>query len=423
MASGKETFDIAIIGGGLVGTSLACILSVSQPWLKIALLELNPLATDAVPHYASNFDARSTALSYGSAQILQQAGLWPVLCEHVTPIQRVHVSDRGHFNGSMIDAAEQQISALGYVVENAWLGRVLSAFLQQQKNITSFAPARVTSVVPQAVGTTLNVEAEGARFQLVCQLAVVADGGDSPMRQQLGIHTRVTDYRQSAIIANVSFSQPHQCVAYERFTADGPMALLPLGEAASARRAALVWTLPKPLAARQIMVDDKTFLTDLQEQFGLRVGRFERVGRRQLYPLQLVVAEEQIRSGVALVGNAAHYLHPVAGQGFNLALRDCVCLAEVLLEAHIQQRQLGDLQTLQIYLERQRQDQLLTIQFSDKLVRLFSSSELPLIALRHLGFISLSMLPPLKRVLTTRAMGIAERSPRWQAVNSSRSSP
>ncbi len=423
MTSGQETFDIAIIGGGIVGTSLACILSASQPWLKIALLELKPLATDVAHHYASSFDARSTALAYGSVQIFEQLGLWPLLREHVTPIQQVHVSDRGHFNGSVIDASEQHIEALGYVVENAWLGGVLSVFLQQQKNITCFAPARVESITPQATGAVLNVEADGVRFTLSCQLAVVADGGDSPMRKRLGIHTQVTDYRQAAIITNVAFSQPHQGIAYERFTTQGPMALLPLGETATSRRAALVWTLPKAAAAQELVADEKTFLADLQEQFGFRVGRFERVGRRQLYPLQLVIAEEQIRSGVVLVGNAAHYLHPVAGQGFNLALRDCVSLAEVLLEAHARQQRLGDLATLQVYLERQRQDQLVTVQFSDKLVRLFSSSELPLVVLRHLGFISLSALPPLKNVLTTRAMGIVERSPRWQTINSSRSSP
>jgi len=172
-----------------------------------------------------------------------------------------------------------------------------------------------------------------------------------------------------------------------------------------------------------MLADDQQFLAQLQDRFGFRVGRFERVGRRQAYPLQLVMAEEQVRSHLVLVGNAAHFLHPVAGQGFNLALRDCICLAEVLLEAHAQNRGLGDLQTLQIYLERQRQDQSVTIQFSDKLVRLFSSTQLPLIALRHLGFISLSMLPPVKNLLSTRAMGIAARNPRWQTTTFPQPSP
>src|SRR5690606_4988090 len=162
MAAGKETFDIAIIGGGIVGTSLACILSASQPWLKIALLELNPLSIDSALNPSTSFDARSTALGHGSVQIFQQLGLWASLCEHVTPIRQVHISDRGHFNGSTIDAAEHGLDAVGYVVENSWLGSVLSAHMQQQKNITCFAPATVESVTPQAQGALVRVKAEGA---------------------------------------------------------------------------------------------------------------------------------------------------------------------------------------------------------------------------------------------------------------------
>jgi 2-polyprenyl-6-methoxyphenol 4-hydroxylase len=410
-----QEFDIAIIGGGNVGTSLACILSASQPASRIALIEINSLPTNIAQHYSSGFDARSTALAYGSAHIFQQLGVWAQLREHVTAIQKVHVSDRGHFAGSVIDAAEQGVEAVGYVIENAWLGGVLSVHAQQQKNITCFAPARVEAVIPQAQGALLKVRgANNEEYQLLCQLAVIADGGESPMRRALGIHTRTADYHQTAIITNVAFNRPHKGIAYERFTEDGPLALLPLGESSDSRRAALVWTLPKRDAQEYIQASDAEFLAALQTRFGYRLGQFEKVGKRHAYSLQLVTAEEQVRSHVVLVGNAAHFLHPVAGQGFNLALRDCVCLAEVLLEAAQQNKKPGDLLTLQQYLARQREDQAITIQFSDRLVRLFSSAQLPLIAFRHLGFMSLAAMPPVKRLLAERAMGASGRRSRWQ---------
>lgn len=408
-------FDIAIIGGGMVGASLASLLSASQPQWQIALIEINPLQSENTDKYSSAFDARSTALAYGSAEIFQQLGLWPQLQQHLTPIRQVHVSDSGHFGGAVIDAAEHQVDAVGYVVENTWLGSVLSAHMQQQKNITCFAPARVETLLPQRGGMLLGLSArDNIDFKLRCNLAVIADGGESPMRRALGIATDAVDYHQTAIIANVAFSQPHKHVAYERFTAEGPLALLPLGGSPDSQRAALVWTLPEKEAAHHMGGSDTEFLTALQERFGQRLGRFERVGRRYGYPLQLITAEEQIRSHLVLVGNAAHFLHPVAGQGFNLALRDCVSLTETLLEAQQQKKNIGELGVLQNYLRRQERDQLLTIQFSDRLVRSFSSSNLPLIALRHLGLISLAGLPSMKKIFAAQTMGTAGRQPRWR---------
>lgn len=408
-------FDIAIIGGGMVGASLASLLSASQPNWQIALIEINSLRenTDNDP---SSFDARATALAHGSAEIFQQLGVWPQLQQHLTSIHQVHVSDRGHFGGGVIDAAEQKVDAVGYVVENAWLGSVLLAHVQQQKNITYFAPARVETLLPQYQGALLTVRSEAnSCFELKCKLAVIADGGESPMRRALGIAKKVIDYHQTAIITNVAFSQPHKGVAYERFTAQGPLALLPLGDSPESRRAALVWTLSEQEAAQHMRGSDTEFLNALQERFGQRLGRFERVGRRYAYPLQLITAEEQIRSHLVLVGNAAHFLHPVAGQGFNLALRDCVALTETLVEAQQQQKIIGELAVLQNYLQRQELDQLLTIQFSDRLVRSFSTSNLPLIALRHLGLISLAGLPAVKKLFAAQTMGTAGRQSRWRA--------
>lgn len=403
-------FDIAIIGGGMVGTSLASLLAAGMPSLRIVLIESQPFADIAGTRYQPGFDARSTALSYGSVDIFRELGLWAQLKNHVTPIHQVHVSDRGHFGGGVIEAADQGVDAVGFVVENTWLSRVLLEHVQQQTNLHCFAPAKVNKLTPLQQGALLNVQFDNQEIAIKTSLAVIADGGDSPLRRALGIATEVRDYRQTALIANVEFSEPHQAVAYERFTADGPMALLPLGESPGANQSALVWTLPKDQAATIAAMNEQDFLAELQARFGFRVGRFIRVSKRYAYPLQLVIAQEQIRSHLVLVGNAAHFLHPVAGQGFNLALRDCACLVEVLRDAN---EPLGSLAALERYRQRQQLDQQLTIEFSDRLVRLFSNSDLPLMALRHLGFLSLETIPLLKNQFVAQTMGTGGRRFRW----------
>ena len=407
-------FDIAIIGGGMVGTSLASLLAKGLPSLRIALIESQPFADISSAPHQTSFDARSTALSYGSVEIFRELGLWQQLASHVTPIHQVHVSDRGHFGGGVIRADEKNLDAVGYVIENAWLGRVLLEHVQRKSNVHFFAPARVQGIIPLQDGALLALQAQNQNIEIKTALAVIADGGDSPLRRALGIGTDVRDYHQTALIANLEFSESHQAVAYERFTADGPMALLPLGESASANQAALVWTLPNGQAATIAALSDREFLAELQARFGFRLGRFTRVSKRYTYPLQLVIAREQIRSHLVLVGNAAHFLHPVAGQGFNLALRDCVCLVDVLRNSR---EPLGTLATLARYSERQQLDQLLTIEFSDRLVRLFSNSDLPLMALRHMGFLSLEMMPLLKSQFIAQTMGTAGPRFRWYPMD------
>lgn len=406
-------FDIAIIGGGMVGTSLASLLAASQPQLRIALLEAQPFAQADEIHFQPSFDARSTALSYGTAAILRELGLWQLLQQHITPIAQVHVSDRGHFLGGVIDAKENNLAAVGYVVENSWLGKVLLAHVQTQRNIQCFASATVSRLTPQQDSALLSVKTDAQELLIKTSLAVIADGGDSPLRNLLGIGTQVRTYGQTAIITNVEFSEPHNGVAYERFTADGPVALLPLGESSNAQQSALVWTLPTTQADEVFALSDANFLAQLQERFGFRVGRFNRVAKRYAYPLQLVLAEEQIRSHLVLLGNAAHFLHPVAGQGFNLALRDCVCLVETLRQAIAEKQSPGDVAVLQHYLDKQKVDQQITIEFSDKLVRLFSSDQLPLIAVRHLGLLSLESIPLIKNQFIAQTMGTAGRQFRW----------
>lgn len=407
-------FDIAIIGGGMVGTTLASMLATSQPQLRIALIEAQPFARVDEVHYQPSFDARSTALSYGAAKILRELGVWNILQQHITPIAQVHVSDRGHFLGGLIDAETNNLDAVGYVVENSWLGKVLLAHVQVQESIRCFAPAKVTQLTPQEYSARLRVQTNDQEFFIDAGLVVVADGGDSAVRRNLGIATQMREYGQTAIITNVEFSEPHNGVAYERFTDQGPIALLPLGESIHAQQSALVWTLPSDQSEEILHANDEEFLAQLQMRFGFRVGKLIRVAKRFAYPLQLVLAEEQIRSHVVLLGNAAHFLHPVAGQGFNLALRDCACLVETLRLAISRGQSPGDLSVLQTYLDRQALDQQLTIEFSDKLVRLFSNNHLPLIALRHLGLLSLEYWPLLKNQFIAQTMGTAGRLFQWK---------
>lgn len=397
----SNNYDIAIVGGGMVGASLALLLAHKNPQWKIVLLEARAIARG---EYRPSFDARSTAISYGSVEILQTLGIWSALAQESTAIKQVHVSDAGHFMGGLINAENYQLDAVGYVIPNAWIGQVLDAQLQTQANIQLLAPAQVDKLTPLQSGVRLQL-VSGEQF--TSKLAVIADGSDSPLRGTLGIDVQARDYGQQAIIANVAFSEPHKGVAYERFTEKGPLALLPLGKSTNACESALVLTLPYDVAQDAMAMSDAEFLQHLQERFGYRLGKFMRVGQRYAYDLQLISASEQVRSHIALVGNAAHYLHPVAGQGFNLSLRDCLCLADALLQGESAGKPLGELSVLQSYLQHQQLDQQLTTEFSDKLVRLFSSASLPLIALRHLGFIGLDVLPAVKTRFAAQTMGTA----------------
>lgn len=402
-----KDYDIAIIGGGMVGASLALMLSQQMPDWQIALLEAHPLLEATGSDYQPSFDSRSTAIAQGTVEILQELGVWENLSQHATAIKQVHVSDAGHFMGGLIDARTYNLNAVGHVIPNAWIGRVLLDALKTKNNVHLMAPVRVEQLIPLQQGACLRLQSNSDSVELRSKLAVVADGGDSPLRRSLGIDSQSKDYGQTAIITNVAFSEPHKGVAYERFTEQGPLALLPLGGNELAKESALVLTLPRQKAREIIELGDAEFLQHLQSRFGHRLGTFLKVGVRHAYDLKLITACEQIRSNIVLVGNAAHFLHPVAGQGFNLSLRDCQCLVNSLVAGQSAGKSLGEISVLQGYLERQAIDQQVTVEFSDKLVRLFSSGALPLIALRHLGFIGLDLLPSVKARFATQTMGMA----------------
>lgn len=389
--------QLAIIGGGLVGASLALALQAGAKARGWSIVLIEPFAPG--DSYQPSYDARSTALSYGTQQIYQRLGIWPRVAERAQAIAHIHVSDRGRFAAARLSAEEEGVPALGYVAENAWLGHCLWQALNP--DVVSWrCPAEVVGMqaIDDGYRLTLNDET-----LLDCDLAVLADGGRSSLREQLGITVRTTAYEQSALIANVSISQPHGGQAFERFTDEGPMALLPLPD----QRSALIWTRPGDDAQRLLALDERAFLAELQNVFGYRLGTLRQVGARHVYPLALIEAQEQVRANLVVLGNAAHSLHPIAGQGYNLALRDVQALADALLAGP---EVPGDFATLQQYYARQQLDQSLTVGFSDRVTRLFSTAE-PLLATgRNLGLLGLDMLPPAKRWFARQAMGIGTRS-------------
>ncbi|MBW2940656.1 2-octaprenyl-6-methoxyphenyl hydroxylase [Zhongshania aquimaris] len=406
----RSDYDVVIAGGGMVGASLAlCLDKYSQAGLRVLVVENFPLPPhgEGKPAYRPSFDARSTALSFGSAQIYEELAVWPLLTEHICAISQVHVSDRGHFGSVLMSAESQGWRALGYVVENAWLGNVLLNQLRQNTAVEFLSPASVESVVVSKSYATLSVREGDSLREVTTQLVAIADGADSGLRTQLGIGASVDDYHQVAVIANVATEKPHKGCAYERFTERGPLALLPLlADESGMSRSALVWTFPEAMADEVAMWSDEEFLAELQRNFGYRLGRLRKVGQRNAFPLRLMQADEQVRGQVAVLGNAAHSLHPVAGQGFNLALRDVACLSRLVATAHSRGENLGDLKLLQKYINSQRGDQLVTTTFSDQLTGIFSNRKPMLSLFRNLGLSMLDVTPPAKSRFVARAAGI-----------------
>ena len=394
----------------MVGVSLALQLGAVLPAeTSILLVEGFPLPAPTAgqaPAYHPAFDARSTALSYSSRLVYEQMGVWDDLAQWVCAIESIHVSSRGRFGSTLLHAGDHRWPALGYVVENAWLGNALIHALRQRDRVALRCPAKVVSATPLNGGVSLQLEGDTAA--VTAGLLLVADGAASGLRDCLGVAVNEKPYQQHALVANIAFAQPHRGCAYERFTDEGPLAILPLlptrdGE----QRGALVWTLPPERAQHLRDCPPPEFLHSLQQRFGYRLGRLLRVGERHEYPLALVQSSEQVRQGIVVMGNAAHALHPVAGQGFNLALRDVAELGRVLREGLEAGRQPGELALLQRYQRRQHADQQRTIAFSDRVPSLFMHAD-PLLGMgRDLALAGLDVLPGLKREFVRHAAGVA----------------
>ena len=397
----QET-ELLIIGGGLVGASLA--VALGQAGLDVTVVDACPLSVDQQP----NYDERSIALAQGSQCILSALGLWQSLQDEVCPIHTIHVSDRGHFGFTRLHREQQGVPALGYVATARLLGKTLLDQLDRLPNVQTLAPAQLIDFQVLADGVSTRLMQQQQILECKARLLVAADGAQSSVRDQLGIHSKRRDYGQTAVIANVSSERDHGNVAYERFTDTGPMALLPM----SRQRCALVWTVRSDQSDDIMGLDDAQFLSRLQERFGYRLGRFVKVGQRHAYPLQLLQAREFIRPRMALIGNAVHTLHPVAGQGFNLGLRDVAALAEVVTDARRKGQDIGDNSVLARYADWRQTDQRRAVAFTDTMVRLFGQSLPPVAWLRDAGMLALDICPPAKRWFGRLTMGRAGRLPR-----------
>ena len=396
-------FDVAIAGGGLVGASLA--LALAPLGLKVALVEA--VAPGSVEH--PSFDERTTALANGTVRVFRSLDVWRHMQREATAIRRIHVSEQGRFGIARIDAAEQGLDALGYVLPNRVIGAALWEGLRRVSGVETLAPARVTATGLANDRRTLCIERDGDNFEIEARLVVAADGARSIIREQAGVEAEHWDYGQTAIIATLTTQRFHDHVAYERFTPDGPIAVLPLADG----RCGIVWIRRPEETARLLALPDEEFLAELQTAFGYRLGRLLRVGTRYSYALALSRSERHLAPRLAIVGNAAQSLHPIAGQGFNLGLRDAASLAEVIADALAAGRtDVGDEATLRAYASWRDEDRQRIVAFTDGLVRLFGSPLGPLRGLRSMGLLAFDAFPPAKAAMARLSVGAAGRIPR-----------
>lgn len=399
---------LLIVGGGMVGLTLALMLA--QKGIPITILEAirYPENSSETPYYSS-FDARNTALSRRTVQIFTELGLWSVLQEYATPILQIHISEQGSFGKARLDANQEGLESFGQVIENAWLGRVLLSQVRVNELITLIDGVNVTELTQNNDFVTItavktSASGENQVFNMKSPILIAADGRDSFCRRAVGVDVSEHDYGQVALVTTVQTSKPHHQQAFERFSPQGPLALLPL---CGDTRRAVVWTVPKGSEQDWLgAANDSRFLDALQETFGSRAGRFEKTGNRFAYPLSQVLAQRQAIGRVVLMGNAAHTLHPVAGQGFNLCIRDAQVLTHTLALQANQDRDLGEHQVLVDYENSRLKDQKRVIRFCDSIVRGFTHSN-PLLKLaRNTGLLAFDAIPGAKQLVANYAMGL-----------------
>lgn len=397
METPASSFDVVIVGGGLVGASLA--VALAPIGLRIAMIESRAFPETAA---SDDYDERSIALSYQSKKILQGLGIWSAIEPQATPINTVHVSEKGRFGATRLSAKEIAAKALGYVVMYRDLMHAAGSALRQQSNLSRYIPAKLIHVEPAEDAVSLTIETnDGSQKIISAKLLVGADGGQSSTRKLLKIPARSVDYQQQALVANLTVSGSPGTEAFERFTPNGPLALLPLG-VDRGDRFALVWTGTVKRTTARMALDDASFLAAVQAEVGHRVGALHKVGKREVFPLHQLVAKRLTARRTVLVGNAAHLLHPVAGQGLNLALRDVAVLSQLLCEC----QDPGDYGVLDEYTKLRKWDIDLTAATTYSLIQIFGHQSAILSHLRGASLTLLDKIPPLKKRLARNGMGL-----------------
>jgi 2-octaprenyl-6-methoxyphenol hydroxylase len=398
----EKKYDVLMVGGGIVGMSLASLLAESS--LKVALLD----ASLPFKREPSSRNDRMLVLAHSSQVILDSMKIWREISQAVTPIRKVHISDKGHFGSSQITAEEERVPFLGYVVSAQKLLAVLQVSINNNPLIDVFQPVKFKSVDYGKNTLLVVAESDSTDLQLTGRLLVAADGQDSAVRNFLNIKNISHDYQQVAITCQVDLKRPHQCVAYERFTEQGPLAFLPL----SNQQAAVIWTVSSRQANQLLALEKKNFLKLLQTSFGYRLGKLTDCSQPIPVSLQLVTVRQQVFPRTVLLGNAVHTLHPVAGQGLNLAFRDMAVLGEIISLAVKENKDIGCIEILERYLKQRESDQQQIIALTHSLVSLFSNSLLPVVLARGFSMVMLDRMEWIKKILAKRMLGLGGNVPR-----------
>lgn len=392
----KNNYPIAIVGGGMVGLTLA--IALKSKGIDNVVLEAFPLLSETQP----SFDDRTVALSAASLDIFRNLNLDKQLSNYYQPIEKIHVSDKGHYGFTRLKASELAVERLGAVIENWRLGQVLHERINNL-GIDLIAPAKVENISFSTDSAKITFETNGDKKTIDSKLVILADGSRSALKECLHFESEVVDYEKSAIVCNVKTQLSHNNEAFERFTKDGPFALLPLSD----QRMSLVWSVPNESVDHYLNCSEKEFSDSLVKIFGNRLGRFIKIGQRQSFPLQQWQSHNLIKQRCMLIGNSAQALHPIAGQGFNLALRDILAFVKNI-EPEDSTFDFGDYPFLKNFVEQRRQDRNNTVKSTESLVRLFSNDFLHAAFLRNLSMKVIDRLPFLKKRFAQTAMGYRE---------------
>lgn len=397
----QHDYDLIIVGGGLAGNCLA--LALKDTGLRIAIVEANTREQ----LYASPAGDRALALAAGTVMMLDVLGIWQGISHAATAIKHIHISDRGHFGKTRLSAQKEHVEALGYVITARDIETHV-ANLVTEAGIELISPARVVDLMSSDQEVCISLKKGGESFNVSAGLLVGADGGLSSVRKLLDIAQHMTEYGQTALVTTIKSTIPNKNTAFERFTASGPLALLPVAK----NHCAVVWTRTSDDANALLFGSEADFLADLQQCFGYKLGELSLIAPRRAFPLSLIRAEKMVANRAVIIGNAVHQLHPVAGQGFNLGLRDVVLLAEMLIRRHEQNRDIGSADFLKEYALSRKKDHDRTIGFTDAVVKIFSNEWLALAVARNVGLTLLDHIPVAKTLLTRHAMGLSVHMPR-----------